>query len=105
MYCNKKLTGLQELVNLKSLSLWKYSPKNRDLNELKNLRKLEELRITQSKIDTISGVENFESLNSLKLNYLRTLKTIEYLKYGSRKLYDLEIESCKNIEDFPLFNI
>ncbi|MGH0540549.1 hypothetical protein ACQVPW_03025 [Bacillus cereus] len=100
MYCNKKVTGLQELVNLKSLSLWKYSPKNRDLNELKNLRKLEELRITQSKIDSISGVENFESLNSLKLNYLRTLKTIEYLKYGSRKLYDLEIESCKNIEDF-----
>lgn len=100
MYCDKKVTGLQELSNLKSLSLWKYSPKNRDLNELKNLRKLETLNITQSKINSVSGVENLESLKTLKLNYLRTLTTIEHLKYTNDVLCYLEIEACKKIKDF-----
>ncbi|WP_020059915.1 hypothetical protein [Bacillus sp. 123MFChir2] len=100
MYCDKKVTGLQELSNLKSLSLWKYSSKNRDLNELKNLRKLETLNLTQSKINSISGVENLESLKTLKLNYLRTLTTIEHFKYTNGDLRYLEIEACKKIKDF-----
>lgn len=102
MYCDKKVTGLEELTNLKSLSLWKYIPKNRDLNELKHLRNLEDIRITQSRIDSINGIENFRNLKSLQLYYLRTLKTIEHLKYGSRKLLNLEMEACKNIEDFSV---
>ncbi|PGH78041.1 hypothetical protein CN899_29235 [Bacillus thuringiensis] len=100
LYCDKKLTGLQDLSNLKSLSLWKYAPKGRDLNELKNLRKLEILNVTQCKINSLSGLENLESLKTMKLNYLRTLTTIGHVKYTNGILRYLEIEACKNIEDF-----
>ncbi|EEK74510.1 MULTISPECIES: hypothetical protein [Bacillus] len=100
MYCDKKITGLQEMCTLKSLSLWKYNPKNRDLKELGKLRGLEYFKITQSKIDSLSGIESFGNLKSLQLYYLRTLKSLESLKYTSGKLTSLEIEMCKNIEKF-----
>ncbi|WP_341518349.1 hypothetical protein [Bacillus paramobilis] len=100
MYCDKKITGLQEMCTLKSLSLWKYNPKNRDLKELEKLRGLEYFKITQSKIDSLSGIESFRNLKSLQLYYLRTLKSLESLKYTSEKLTSLEIEMCKNIGGF-----
>ncbi|MET7017422.1 hypothetical protein [Bacillus mycoides] len=100
MYCDKKITGLQEVCTLKSLFLWKYNPKNRDLKELEKLRDLEYLKITQSRIDSLSGIESFRNLKSLQLYYLRTLKSLEYLKYTSGKLTNLEVEMCKNIEAF-----
>ncbi|EJV59047.1 hypothetical protein [Bacillus cereus] len=100
MYCDKKVTGWQELVNLKSLYLWKYNPQNKDLKGLDRLRNLEILSITQSKITSLRGIKSLEKLKTVKLNYLRTLINIDDLKYTNNDLCYLEIEACKKIEDF-----
>ncbi|KAB2355833.1 leucine-rich repeat domain-containing protein [Bacillus toyonensis] len=96
---SKKIKGLDHLKNLKGLWMWKYAPKERNLQELNNLEQLEELVLNQCKISSLTGIGKLKNLRKLELNYLRTLNDVGDLKGLNHSLQRLEIEACKNIEN------
>ncbi|MEM5632474.1 hypothetical protein AAHH69_28105 [Bacillus toyonensis] len=79
--------------------MWKYAPKERNLQELNNLEQLEELVLTQCKISSLTGIGKLKNLRKLELNYLQTLNNVGDLKGLNHSLQRLEIEACKNIEN------
>jgi Leucine-rich repeat (LRR) protein len=99
LHWSKKIKGLHHLTNLKELWLWKYAPKQGNLEELATLEKLEELTITQSKIRSLNGIRKLTQLKELELNYLRTLTSLGDIGELGASLKKLDITSCKNIQD------
>ena len=56
---NKNITGFESCSNLKELYIWKYKPKQKNLEELMSLQNLEKLRITQGNINSLKGCRAF----------------------------------------------
>lgn len=67
---------------------------------LPKLNSLKQLGIFQSNIESLNGIQHFENLNKLQLYGLSKLEKIEALKRLSNSLYEIEIEKCKNINDY-----
>lgn len=99
LHWNKRITGIEHLVNLKQLYLWNYAPKGGNLEELRDLTKIEVLSLTQCKIHSLAGIGNLKKLRRLELNYLRQLNDLADLRGVKNSLQRLEIESCKKVED------
>lgn len=99
LHWSKRIKGLGKLTNLKELCMYKYAPKERDLQELGNLENLEELVLTQCKISSLTGIGKLKNLRKLELNYLRTLNDLGDLEGLNHYLQKLEIETCKKIEN------
>ncbi|WP_341356751.1 hypothetical protein [Rossellomorea sp. y25] len=97
----KKTTGLEELINLKKLELWKYSPKNSNFEELKGLLKVKDIRLTQAKITSLKGIEKLNQLEKFELSYNNALTDIDDI---SDSIVNLEIHSCKKIINFNPIN-
>jgi protein phosphatase 1 regulatory subunit 7 len=62
---NKNIKGLDECVNLETLSLSKYKTKNKNLEELAFLKNSKYLEIIQSQITSLNGIENLKKINEL----------------------------------------
>ena len=97
---NKNVVGLEKCKNLRVLKLWKYKPKTKDLTELSNLSKIEELELTQSAITSLTGISAFPKILKLGLYFCNKLESIRQITEGSLEIKELAIESCKNIKDF-----
>lgn len=100
---HKKVQGLNNLENLKELYIWNYVPASRDFTEISNLINLEDLVITQAKIDSLNGISNLKRLKNLQLNLSRLLTDIDDVALVT-SLETLEIEGCKNIKDFTMLS-
>lgn len=96
----RKTAGLSGLNNLKTVQIWSYKPKAKNLTELSRLISLKELIITQSNLVTLEGIQGLEYLQMLQLNYLRSLIDVNALREVKAPLIDLEFESCNKVEDF-----
>lgn len=94
---NKNVKGLAQSKNLISLSLWKYNPKNKNLEDLGSLSNLKELTLTQSQISSLQGCGSLEKLEKLELNNLSKLEFIDELEKNCNTLKSLWFESCKKI--------
>jgi len=102
----KNTFGINKLKRLKKVELWGYKPKSRNLNEFKNMKSLNVISLTQSRIDTLEGIEGIENLRSLGLYYLRTLKDITSLQDVTASITELFFENCKSVVDFsPIQNL
>lgn len=75
----KNIIGLSECIELKTLWLWNYGPKTRNLRELAKLQKLEELQLVRPRIDTVDGIEDLSALKSFEVYYSRTLNDVSAL--------------------------
>ncbi|MFT5424974.1 MAG: protein phosphatase 1 regulatory subunit 7 [Phycisphaerales bacterium] len=95
-----KLLITSESRKLRTLALWKYKPKSKDLSELAELPALEDLSIVQSPLTSIRGVGRFRKLKRLELSYLTKLESVAGIEElsGSR-LERLECHVCKKIGD------
>jgi len=89
----KNIIGLSECVDLKTLWLWNYGPKTRNLQELARFQKLEELQLVRPRIDTLDGIEELSALRSFEVYYSRTLSDISAL------------DRCRNIENVVLEHV
>ena len=89
-----KLKLSEENKNLRIVSLRKYKPKSRDLEDFSPFRKLEELSIIQSPMNSLQGIGGLGKLKKLELYYLRNL---EYLDEIEKLSNTLEIFWCENI--------
>lgn len=96
---NKKVKGLGECKNLKILRLWKYKPKNGNLEEISKLNKLEELILTQTQIMSLKGCGKLDNLEKLELNYINKLEIIDEIENNSNMLKNLKFDSCKKIRN------
>ncbi|MFE4094611.1 leucine-rich repeat domain-containing protein [Priestia sp. YIM B13484] len=97
---NKKFKNINQLSNLKGLYIWSYNPKNKNLEEFKELKNLESLLLAQCRIESLQGIQHLNKLSSLEIAYLRTLKSLKGIEGLYSSLKFLKIEACKNIQDF-----
>lgn len=95
-----KTKGLEGLRNLKSLGLWKYKPKNQNVEEFSNFQELTSLELIRSNINSLKGIDKLNKLNFLGLYYLKSLNDIEDIKFLPYNLSALKIENCKAIDNF-----
>lgn len=100
--CNitNRLVGLEKCNKLVTLFINSHKPLTKDLSLLPKLNSLKQLGIFQSNIESLNGIQHFENLNKLQLYGLSKLEKIEALKRLSNSLYEIEIEKCKNINDY-----
>ncbi|MDH4420856.1 hypothetical protein QEZ44_05205 [Bacillus cereus] len=96
---NKNITGFESCPNLKELYIWKYKPKQKNLEELIPLRKLEKLRITQGNINSLKGCRAFPKLKQLELNYLRNLEHIDEIENNASTLKYIEFDHCSKMKN------
>lgn len=96
---NKKFKNINQLSNLKGLYIWNYNPKNKNLEDFKELKNLESLLLAQCRIESLQGIQHLNTLSSLEIAYLRSLKSLKGLGNLDVSLKFLKIEACKNIQD------
>ena len=96
------IMNIEKTNSLKTLVLDKYL--KCDLTELSNLKKLDTLQLTFSKLQTLNGIENLNNLQCLYVNYNRLLQDISALRHVKSTLKALRIENCSKIEDFSVLS-
>ncbi|MDP4146932.1 MAG: hypothetical protein Q8936_21075 [Bacillota bacterium] len=96
---NKYILGLGECKSLKIVSLSKYKPKNKDLDELTNLENIEFLELIQGQITSLKGVGSLKKLTKLEFNRIYKLEIIDELEKNNESLKILKFECCKKIKN------
>ncbi|MCL1994368.1 MAG: hypothetical protein FWG66_15600 [Spirochaetes bacterium] len=89
----KNISALKKLKDLLLISL-----KTKDCSHLKGLEHLEMLRLSGGTFTSIDGVENFK-IKRLDIDHNSKVENIEAIKYLPA-LEILNIEKCKNIQDY-----
>ncbi|MCA9039609.1 MAG: hypothetical protein KDA65_04600 [Planctomycetaceae bacterium] len=102
-----KLTTDNLPQSLEILRLDGFNPKSKSLNELRELKKLEDLTFVKSTIEDLDGIQKYPNLHRLVLAYMRNLSDISTLGEGkNKKLTYLELGNCKKLSDYsPIGNI
>ncbi|MBP8083937.1 MAG: leucine-rich repeat protein [Spirochaetes bacterium] len=89
--------------NLESLYIYSYKPKEPDLYEFSNLKKLKSLEIVRCPVITMKGIDSLKTLKELTIRYftkLEEITDITKLKY----LESLEIDHCRKIKDIDIIS-
>ncbi|WP_247739349.1 hypothetical protein [Bacillus sp. 165] len=90
---------MKNLKRLRKLSIWKYKPKEKNLEELISLTKLEELKIIQGNLNSLKGSHAFSKLTKLEVNDLRNLEYIDEVEKNSTTLKWIEFDNCSKIKN------
>ncbi|HZR29628.1 MAG TPA: hypothetical protein VFA71_12695 [Terriglobales bacterium] len=90
----KSFSSLLKCGQLRILGLGYYT--HIDLQQLKNLRFLQELVIGFSRIENLAGVEHLPELGKLSADYVKNLETLEPVA-ACRKLRSLSIDEAKGL--------
>ena len=94
-----KVRGLEHCRRLENLCLIDYSEK--DLNPIRSLHSLKDLRIKTGGIGTLDGIQELGELERLLLGNCQRLVTLHAIN-GLRSLKALEIESCRKVSDYEV---
>lgn len=87
---------------LKSLSLYGYAPKTRNLSCLPGFTALEELELVKARITSLEGVERFARIRELDVSYSRDLTSVKALVGTS--IERVHFEACPKVMDIPMLN-
>lgn len=91
------------LQSLRKLNLSEHAL-GKDLSSICTGEKLEQLSLTQCKVQSLQGIEKETNLKRVSLSYLRNLKDISALQSTAKTLSELTIENCPKIIDFSVLN-
>lgn len=94
-----KAKAIGSLHHLKSMKIWSYKPKGKDLEEFRSLEALEKLELITSNITSLDGIQGLTQLQHLELYGMRSLKDIEAIQELSGNLVSLSMEGVKNIQN------
>lgn len=94
-----KAKAIGSLHHLKSMKIWGYKPKGKNLEEFRSLKALEELELSTSNITSLDGIQGLTQLQHLELYGMRGLKDIEAIQELSGNLRSLSMEGVKNIQN------
>ncbi|WP_053073871.1 hypothetical protein [Bacillus sp. LL01] len=100
---NKNVKGLTSCSNLRVLTLLKYKPKNKNLQEIEGLRHLTSLTLTQSNISSFQGCSSLLNLKRVELNYIRNELDLNELKQA-QSLEEVRIENCSKLLNLDFLN-
>lgn len=92
--------NLDQAFSLKSLILNQYLKS--DFVDLRELKLLDTIKLTFSKLHSLQGCEAFSKLQCLYLHYNRALTDISALRGVKNTLKALRIENCPKIQDFSV---
>lgn len=102
----KFFSSLLSCNRLRILGIGNYN--SPDLEQLGNLRSLQELVVSLSRIESLAGAEHFPELERLSLDFVKHLESLEPLG-ACQKLRDLSIDDAKNLKLIdpvaPLLNL
>ncbi len=99
---SSRLKGLEACKKLKDLTLTGYKTKNKDLSELPFFLEINKFFLFQTDIATLQGIERFSNLKILEIFSAPKLQTIASLQALSNSLEEIQVEQCKNINDFEI---
>ncbi|MCJ1908978.1 hypothetical protein [Planococcus ruber] len=94
-----KAKAIGSLHHLKSMKIWSYKPKGKNLEEFRSLKALEKLELITSNITSLDGIQGLTRLRHLELYGMRSLKEIEAIQELSGNLRSLSMEGVKNIQN------
>ncbi len=98
-----KSDSIFSATSLKALNIINYP--HVDLQPLRALSHLAELKLTSNKLRSLVGTSNLEALHSIDLYRCTKLESLEDIQ-SADQLTTLEIESCKKLEDLkPLSSL
>jgi hypothetical protein len=90
---------LSKNEHLKELSIWKFKPKSKSLEELKLPDKLEKLHITESNILNLEGLA-LKSLKEFEGHYCNSLDTLKGIKDTGKNLEVLVLDYCRKLTNY-----
>ena len=93
--------GYEKVNTLQKLWL-SGSRRHNDFSTISSSTVLKDVTILQCGIKSLCGLENFPQMQQLALYHCRSLTDITALKYISKTLRSLTIESCPKITDFSV---
>lgn len=85
---------------LKTLRMWHYKPKSRDLSDLHAYENLGDLFLAQTRIESLEGVQRFKELKKIEVAYCQVLTSVAAL--ADTDVERVEMEACGQIVDIPL---
>jgi hypothetical protein len=94
---NKNLNRCDEL---RSLTVWGYKPKLRDLRDFADVTRMEWLTIRDTNITSLDGVETLEDLRYLHVSIARQLESLDSFKVGRVGIREIEINSARKIATY-----
>ena len=95
---NKNFINITKCSRLKELALWEYPDKN--LLFIKAFPKLEELNISNSKIQDLDGIGYCKKLKRLTLRRNRNLESIDSLTKTGKTMVELVIIGSKKLTNY-----
>ena len=95
----RKTSGLENCNNLKWVWIDGYQTASDNLQAFSEKDRLKSMTLTKARISTLKGIEKCTSLEEIRIGYSRKLKSIGDVATLSN-VRKLQIENCKNIEDF-----
>lgn len=98
---SENIINLGKAHSLKTLVL-RSKYKREDLYELRELKQIDTLEFSFSKVFSLNGIEALPRLQCLYINYNRSLSDIRALSGVKGTLKALRIENCPKIEDFSV---
>lgn len=91
---------------LRRLCVWHFQPRSRDLFDLANSVRLEQLRIIQTTIASIAGLKTLEDLRYLTIEYAPKLESLDALRDGHPEIRELKLSKAKGIRSYlPIASI
>lgn len=96
--CGKE-NNIGKCKKLKKLHIYQYKPKPKNLEELRDLKTLEELCLNQGNLVELSGIETL-NLKRLYLYYIRNLGDISAVRGLGNTLTELEVEHCTKLTGY-----
>ena len=100
---HKELHFSSACSTLRSLHLWKYKPKTKDLMELPEFPSLTELGLTQASIVSLTGLLRWSTIRRLELSYIRNLISLAPAQELSA-LKVLHCERCPKLRDYEILS-
>jgi hypothetical protein len=97
--------ALFRVKSLERLWLRGYKPQDKDLSRMKELKKLTDLSVVLSTIQTLHGIQALTKLKKLCLSHCRKLEDIDKISSLAKNLEELEICSCKKIKDLTVIRV
>lgn len=91
---------------LRRLLVWHFQPRSRDLSELGNSVRLEQLRLIQTTIESLAGLQALEDLRYLTIEYAPKLESLDALCSGHPEIRELSLGKAKGIQSYlPIASI
>lgn len=98
--------NLKTCRDLRRLHLWHFSPRSLDLSVLRDMTRLEELKLIQTTIHSLSGVETLEDLRFLKVAYAPKLESLDAFLGHDLQVRKLDLDKTKRIESYnPILSL